>query len=92
MVQAQDRSSPFDPTPTLLMMGRHVQLLSAVGRGRCESAGSRDHMSVDHTISERHEAYCRYPVVLKPHEIPDAMKKAIIAVEDKRFMDHASER
>src|SRR5215207_2933867 len=34
------------------------------------------------------DAYCRCPVVLKPHEIPDAMKKAIIAVEDKRFMDH----
>jgi penicillin-binding protein 1A len=26
--------------------------------------------------------------VLKPHEIPEAMKKAIIAVEDKRFLDH----
>ena len=34
------------------------------------------------------DAYCRCPVVLKPHEIPEAMKKAIIAVEDKRFMDH----
>ena len=34
------------------------------------------------------DAYCRCPVVLKPHEIPDVMKKAIIAVEDKRFMDH----
>src|SRR5829696_6225918 len=33
------------------------------------------------------DAYCRCPVVLKPHEIPEAMKKAIIAVEDKRFMD-----
>jgi penicillin-binding protein 1A len=26
--------------------------------------------------------------VLNPHEIPEAMKKAIIAVEDKRYMDH----
>jgi len=34
------------------------------------------------------DAYCRCPVILKPHEIPEAMKKAIIAVEDKRFMDH----
>ncbi|MDF2972553.1 MAG: glycosyl transferase family 51, partial [Microvirga sp.] len=34
------------------------------------------------------DAYCRCPVVLKPHEIPDAMKKAIIAIEDKRYMDH----
>ena len=34
------------------------------------------------------DAYCRCPVVLKPHEIPEAMKKAIIAVEDKRYMDH----
>jgi penicillin-binding protein 1A len=34
------------------------------------------------------DAYCRCPVVLKPNENPDAMKKAIIAVEDRRFMDH----
>jgi len=34
------------------------------------------------------DAYCRCPVVLKPNEIPEAMKKAIIAVEDKRFMNH----
>src|SRR5918993_4402457 len=34
------------------------------------------------------DAYCRCPVILKPHEIPEAMKKAIIAVEDKRFLDH----
>jgi penicillin-binding protein 1A len=34
------------------------------------------------------DAYCRCPVVLKPNEIPEAMKKAIIAVEDRRFMDH----
>ncbi|ACL55248.1 transglycosylase domain-containing protein [Methylobacterium nodulans] len=34
------------------------------------------------------EAYCRCPVVLKPNEIPEAMKKAIIAVEDRRFMEH----
>src|SRR5215204_5735301 len=34
------------------------------------------------------DAYCRCPVVLKPNEIPEPMKKAIIAVEDKRFMDH----
>src|SRR5215203_2707182 len=32
------------------------------------------------------DAYCRCPVVLKPDEIPEAMKKAIIAVEDKRFL------
>jgi penicillin-binding protein 1A len=35
------------------------------------------------------DAYCRCPVVLKPHEIPEVMKKAIIAVEDKRYMDHS---
>ncbi|HEX2553399.1 MAG TPA: transglycosylase domain-containing protein [Microvirga sp.] len=34
------------------------------------------------------DAYCRCPVVLKPHEIPEVMKKAIIAVEDKRYLDH----
>src|SRR3954463_8174921 len=34
------------------------------------------------------DAYCRCPVVLKPNEIPEAMKKAIIAVEDKRYLDH----
>ena len=34
------------------------------------------------------DAYCRCPVVLKPNEIPEAVKKAIIAVEDRRFMDH----
>jgi penicillin-binding protein 1A len=34
------------------------------------------------------DAYCRCPVVLKPREIPEAVKKAIIAVEDKRYMDH----
>jgi penicillin-binding protein 1A len=34
------------------------------------------------------ESYCRCPVVLSPSEIPEAVKKAIIAVEDKRFMDH----
>ena len=34
------------------------------------------------------DAYCRCPVVLTPNEIPESMKKAIIAVEDRRFMDH----
>jgi penicillin-binding protein 1A len=34
------------------------------------------------------DAYCRCPVILKPREIPEAMKKAIIAVEDRRYMDH----
>jgi penicillin-binding protein 1A len=34
------------------------------------------------------DAYCRCPVALRPNEIPEAMKKAIIAVEDRRFMDH----
>ena len=34
------------------------------------------------------DSYCRCPLVLKPNEIPEAMKKAIIAVEDRRFMDH----
>ncbi|HEV2557668.1 MAG TPA: transglycosylase domain-containing protein [Microvirga sp.] len=34
------------------------------------------------------EAYCRCPVVLKPSEIPKAVKDAIVAVEDKRFFDH----
>jgi penicillin-binding protein 1A len=35
------------------------------------------------------DAYCRCPVILTPAEIPEAMKKAIIAVEDKRFFDHS---
>jgi penicillin-binding protein 1A len=34
------------------------------------------------------DSYCRCPVVLRPSEIPEVMKKAIIAVEDRRFMDH----
>jgi penicillin-binding protein 1A len=34
------------------------------------------------------EAYCRCPVVLAPSEIPEVMKKAIVAVEDKRYFDH----
>jgi penicillin-binding protein 1A len=34
------------------------------------------------------DAYCRCPVVLKPAEIPEVMKKAIVAVEDKRYFDH----
>jgi penicillin-binding protein 1A len=34
------------------------------------------------------DSYCRCPVVLKPNEIPETIKKAIIAVEDRRFMDH----
>ncbi|WP_210247601.1 transglycosylase domain-containing protein [Salinarimonas soli] len=34
------------------------------------------------------ESYCRCPVVLKPAEIPESVKKAIIAVEDRRFLEH----
>jgi penicillin-binding protein 1A len=34
------------------------------------------------------DAYCRCPVVLSPSEIPEVMKKAIVAVEDKRYFDH----
>jgi penicillin-binding protein 1A len=34
------------------------------------------------------DAYCRCPVVLAPSEIPKVMKKAIVAVEDKRYFDH----
>jgi len=34
------------------------------------------------------DAYCRCPVVLTPTEIPEIMKKAIVAVEDKRYFDH----
>jgi penicillin-binding protein 1A len=34
------------------------------------------------------DAYCRCPVVLAPSEIPEGMKKAIVAVEDKRYVDH----
>jgi penicillin-binding protein 1A len=34
------------------------------------------------------DGYCRCPVVLKPNEIPEATKKAIIAVEDRRSMEH----
>jgi penicillin-binding protein 1A len=35
------------------------------------------------------DTYCRCPVVLAPSEIPEAMKKAIVAVEDKRYFDHS---
>src|SRR5918993_5854683 len=34
------------------------------------------------------DAYCRCPVALTPAEIPSVMKKAIVAVEDKRYFDH----
>jgi len=34
------------------------------------------------------DAYCRCPVVLRPHEIPSSVKDAIVAVEDKRYFDH----
>ncbi|MBD2750993.1 penicillin-binding protein [Microvirga sp. BT688] len=34
------------------------------------------------------DAYCRCPVLLTPSEIPDVMKKAIVAVEDKRYFNH----
>jgi penicillin-binding protein 1A len=34
------------------------------------------------------EAYCRCPVVLRPSEIPKAVKDAIVAVEDKRYFEH----
>jgi penicillin-binding protein 1A len=34
------------------------------------------------------DAYCRCPVILTPAEIPDVMKKAIVAVEDKRYFNH----
>src|SRR5688500_18786086 len=34
------------------------------------------------------DAYCRCTVVLAPSEIPDVMKKAIVAVEYKRYFDH----
>jgi penicillin-binding protein 1A len=34
------------------------------------------------------EAYCRCPVILKPHEIPEAFKRAVIAIEDRRFEEH----
>ena len=35
------------------------------------------------------DAYCRCPVVLAPSEIPEVMKKAIVAVEDKRYFEHS---
>jgi penicillin-binding protein 1A len=35
------------------------------------------------------DAYCRCPVLLTPSEIPEVMKKAIVAVEDKRYFDHS---
>jgi len=35
------------------------------------------------------EAYCRCPVVLAPSEIPEVMKNAIVAVEDKRYFEHS---
>src|SRR4028119_104128 len=35
------------------------------------------------------DSYCRCPVVLSPSEIPEVMKKAIVAVEDKRYFDHS---
>lgn len=35
------------------------------------------------------DAYCRCPVVLAPSEIPEVVKKAIVAIEDKRYFDHS---
>jgi penicillin-binding protein 1A len=35
------------------------------------------------------EAYCRCPVVLAPSEIPEVMKNAIVAIEDKRYFEHS---
>src|SRR5215218_9177187 len=35
------------------------------------------------------DSYCRCPVVLSPAEIPELMKKAIVATEDKRYFDHS---
>ena len=35
------------------------------------------------------EAYCRCPVALAPSEIPEVMKEAIVATEDKRYFDHS---
>jgi penicillin-binding protein 1A len=35
------------------------------------------------------DSYCRCPVVLSPAEIPEVMKKAIVATEDKRYFDHS---
>lgn len=34
------------------------------------------------------DAYCRCPVVLRANEIPDRVKWAVIAIEDRRFRDH----
>jgi penicillin-binding protein 1A len=34
------------------------------------------------------DSYCRCPVILTPAEVPEVMKSAIVAVEDKRFFDH----
>ena len=48
---------------------------------------SSPQVMVTRTASGWH-AYCRCPVILKPQEIPDVMKKAIIAVEDKRYFSH----
>src|SRR5918993_972080 len=35
------------------------------------------------------DSYCRCPVVLSPAEVPQVMKKAIVATEDKRYFDHS---
>ena len=43
---------------------------------------------VTRTASGWESADCRCPVVLSPKEIPDVMKQAIVAVEDKRYFDH----
>ncbi len=34
------------------------------------------------------EAYCRCPVVLRPGEIPETFKRAVVAIEDRRFREH----
>lgn len=41
--------------------------------------------------SSGRDAYCRCPVILRPHEIPEIMKKAIVAVEDKRYANETAE-
>lgn len=34
------------------------------------------------------DAYCRCPVILRPNEVPAIVKRAVMAIEDKRFLVH----
>src|SRR5215212_2422343 len=94
--KAEDRMKRVLRTATLVMIGFVTAPLAVAAEmqsfwdlkpQQLRVLVAAPQVMVTRTASEL-DAYCRCPVVLKPHEIPEAVKKAIIAVEDERFMDH----